>query len=64
MYSWLFNKFKLEFILLMILMRNSMKERKWGISDFLLYSGTIKLFLMCMMPYRYASFIEIQYLLG
>ena len=44
----------------MILMRRCSPERKQGISDFFMYSGTVQLFLQCMMPFGYTSFIEIQ----
>jgi hypothetical protein len=56
-YIWFF--YMLAFIISMILMRNCSPERKQGISDFFLYSGTVQLFLQCMMPFGYASFIEI-----
>jgi hypothetical protein len=56
-YIWFF--YMLAFIISMVLMRNCSPERKQGISDFFLYSGTVQLFLQCMMPFGYASFIEI-----
>ncbi len=56
-YIWFF--YMLAFIISMVLMRNCTPERKQGISDFFLYSGTVQLFLQCMMPFGYASFIEI-----
>lgn len=56
-YIWFF--YMLAFLISMVLMRNCTPERKQGISDFFLYSGTVQLFLQCMMPFGYASFIEI-----
>ena len=43
-------------------MRKCKTETQDKVKDIFLYSGTVQLFLCCMMPFGYASFIEIQQL--
>ena len=45
-----------------VLSRKCSPELKQYFSDQYLYSGTIMLYLICMMPFGYASFIEIEQL--
>lgn len=52
----------LAYFLSLIFTRNCAPERKEKINDIFLYSGTVQLFLACMMPFGYASFIEISHL--
>jgi hypothetical protein len=47
------------FVSLVLLRRCPSGERKQAVQDTFLYSGTVQLFLCCMMPFGYASFIEI-----
>lgn len=48
------------YFLSLVFTRNCTLERKEKINDVFLYSGTVQLFLACMMPFGYASFIEIS----
>ena len=59
-YIWFF--YSIAFIISLLFMNKCSPERKQSISDNFLYSGTVQLFLCCMMPFGYASFIEIQQL--
>jgi hypothetical protein len=59
-YLWFF--YTATFVVALCLGNRCSKERRQSVMDLYLYSGTVQLFLCCMMPFGYASFIEIQQL--